>query len=401
MKRKLLLLGAVLLLGAQSFGATVKLWHAWSGKEKEALFGVVAKYEQLSGNKVELLGVPHDALQGKFSTMGPQGQGPDIIITPGDWIGPFVQQGLLEPVDEYLTENTKEGFMPNVLDTCKYDGKLYGLPESFECVALIYNKDLVPEPPKTTDEMIKIGLEITNEEESMYGMIYDKGNYFYHIPWIGGFGGTLLDENNNPTFDTKAQIDSADFVYSLSQGDTMIMPEEADYNVMMTLFTDGLVGMIMVGPWAIGDLIESEVNFGVTKLPMVSQTGKYPAPTLGPKAVLMSSNSQNKKEAYGLMEFLTSEDTQIELAKVGHLSSRDSVYDSRQVMKSKTYEYVKGFKEQADKGVAMPTAPEMAAGVWSNGMTFLSQVLSGSASAEKAGKEAQEKAVEAINDMRK
>lgn len=401
MKKKLVSLVALMLLvfSVESMAATVTLWHAWTGQEKEALFGLVAKYEQLSGNKVETLAVPHDALQGKFSTMAPQGQGPDLIITPGDWIGPFVQQGLLEPVERFLSEEDKNGFMPNVLDTCKYNGALYGLPESFETVALIYNKDMIPEPPKTIEEMIAIGKDLTDEEESKYGLVYDKGNYFYHIPWIGAFGGSVLDENNMPTFTTKAQKDAVMFVKSLAEGDTLIMPEECDYNVMMTLFADELAGMIIVGPWAIGDLMESGVNFGVARLPMNSN-GEWAKPTIGPKALLMSSNSKDKESAYSLMQFIASEESQAELSKIGHLPSREAVYSYRSVTKGKTFEYMNGFKSQQEIGVPMPTAPEMAAGVWSNGATMLSQVLSGTANIEEASADAQKKAVDSINDMK-
>lgn len=36
------------------------------------------------------------------------------------------------------------------------DGKTYGYPVAMEAVSLIYNKDLLPEPPKTFEEIAKI-----------------------------------------------------------------------------------------------------------------------------------------------------------------------------------------------------------------------------------------------------
>ena len=49
----------------------------------------------------------------------------------------------------------------------------------------------------------------------------------------------------------------------------------------------------------------------------------------------------------------------------------------------------------------MPTAPEMNAGVWSNGATFLSQTLSTNRKVEDIAKEVQAKAAESIKEMRK
>ncbi|OQY10340.1 MAG: hypothetical protein B6I28_01195 [Fusobacteriia bacterium 4572_132] len=402
MKKKFLLLVAIMsvVLSFEAMAKPIEMWYAWTGQEKEAMISLVSKYQQLSGNEVNALMVPFDALQGKFQTMAPQGQGPDIIVGPGDWIGSFSVQKLIEPVDSYVSEESKSGFLKTVLNACKYDGKLYGLPESYKVVAMIYNKDLLPEPPKTTDEMIAKGKEFTQEEESMYGLVYDKGNFYYHIGWIGGFGGTVLDEANNPTFDSSAQISATKFVKSLQEGDKKIMPEEVDYNVMMTLFNEGLAAMIINGPWVIGDLLESGVNFGVTRIPMVSETGKWPSPLVGPEVVMMSSYSKDKAAAYDLIKFITSADAQAEMAVVGHLPSRNEVYDYRNVKRNRVYEYINGFKKQAEVGSPMPTAPEMGAAIWANGNTMLSQVISGTKTSEEASAFVQEKAVESVKELR-
>lgn len=402
MKKRLAVIVTLLSLvfGMQASAATVKLWYGWTGAEKEAVLGLLAKYEQVSKNKVDALMVPFDALQGKFQTMTPQGQGPDVLIGPADWIGPFVTQKLVESVDSFLSEDDKKGFLPNVLDGCRYQGKLYGLPESYKVVALIYNKDLIKTPPKNTDEMIKIGKSLTNEAESKYGLVYDKGNYYYHIGWIGGFGGSVLSKTNDSTFDTKAQIDAAKFIKSLQDKPNKIMPEEVDYNVMMTLFNDGLAGMIIAGPWVIGDLMQAGVRFGVTRVPQVSSTGQWPAPLVGPEVVMMSAYSKDKKTAYDLIRFLTSQDAQLTMSKIGHIPSRTAVYDNPELKKSKYYEYIQGFKTQAEVGYPMPTAPEMSAGVWANGATMLSKVFSGEMTADAAGAAMQKKAMESIKDLR-
>ncbi|MGM0509053.1 MAG: sugar ABC transporter substrate-binding protein [Fusobacteriota bacterium] len=402
MKKRFLTVVAMMILvfSFEAMAKPIKLWYAWTGQEKEAMLSLVSKYQQVSGNEVDALMVPFDALQGKYQTMSPQGQGPDVIVGPGDWIGPFSDQNLIEPLDSYVSENTKKGFIQTVIDACKYDGKLYGLPESFKVPALIYNKDLLPEPPQTTDEMIEVGKKNTREGEAMYGLVYDKGNFYYHIGWIGGFGGTILDENNDPTFTSEAQIKAAKFIKSLQEEPNKIMPEQVDYNVMMTLFNQGLATMIINGPWVIGDLIDSGINFGISRLPKVSETGKWPAPTVGPEVVMLSANANNKDKAYDLVNFLTSKTAQINMAKIGHIPSRTSVYDDREVKRSRVFEYINAFRDQAEVGTPMPTAPEMAAGIWSNGNTMLSNVLSGTTTAEEAAADVQEKAEESISVLR-
>ena len=404
MKKKLLVMAALLLmlLPTAVMATTVKLWYAWTGQEKEAMMGIVAKYQQVSGNKVDALMVPFDALQGKYQTMAPQGQGPDVVIGPADWIGPFVQQRLIESVDGYASSADLNGFMPTVLNASKYSGKLYGLPESYKVVALVYNKDLVPNPPKNSDELIKIGKSLTNDKASKYGLVYDKGNFYYHVGWVGGFGGRILDSKNNPTFTSKAQIDAAKFVKSLHQAPNQIMPEEVDYNVAMNLFSSKLAGMMISGPWAIGDLAKSGINFGVTRLPMISSTNRWPSPLVGPEVVMMSAYSKDKNTAFDLMKFITSSKSQETMAKVGHLPSRVDVYTKPSLKaNARMYNIIMGFKYQAEVGSPMPTAPEMNAGVWSNGNTYLSQVLSTNKRVEDIAKDVQARANESIKEMRK
>jgi len=41
--------------------------------------------------------VDFNNLQNKFLTAAPQGQGPDIVIGPHDWIGQFAKAGLIDP----------------------------------------------------------------------------------------------------------------------------------------------------------------------------------------------------------------------------------------------------------------------------------------------------------------
>ncbi|NLK62352.1 MAG: extracellular solute-binding protein, partial [Fusobacteria bacterium] len=138
MKKRLVLVVSIMLvmLSAQVMAKNVKLWYAWTGQEKEAMLGLIAEYEQLSGNTVSAEPTTFDGLQGKYQIMAPQGQGPDVVIGPADWIGPFVVQNLLHPIDGYVNEDDKKDFIPTTIEACKYNNKLYGLPESFKCVAL-------------------------------------------------------------------------------------------------------------------------------------------------------------------------------------------------------------------------------------------------------------------------
>jgi len=71
---------------------------------------------------------------------------------------------------------------------------MMAFPESTECVALMYNKSLVPTPPKDTNELITMVDSLTKGDT--YGFVfnsqfYDAAGYFFAA------GMQLFDENYN------------------------------------------------------------------------------------------------------------------------------------------------------------------------------------------------------------
>lgn len=399
--RKIVLIIMILAVSAAVYAEPVKFWVYLTGERKEILIELAKKYEQKSGNKVEVTWVPFDALQGKYTAYCAQDRGPDVIIGPADWIGAFEAKGIIQDVTAMSDKEDEKKYLKNVIDDCRFRGKLYGLPAAYHVVALVYNKDMIPVPPKTVSEMIKMGKKVTNVKKSIYGLVYDKKNYYYHAPWIGGFGGEIIDKNNNPTFDTPEQINAVKFVKSLQEGENLIMPEEIDYNVAMSLFSTNKAAMMINGPWMISQLRESKVNYGVARLPMVDATGEWPKPLVGAEVLMMWSGSKNKEKTFDFMRYMTSSQAQAELARYGFLPSKKEVYEFKSVKNSDYFIHLDKFREQAEVGVMMPLVPEMNMGIWGEGISMLNNTFSGEMEAVEAAKAAQKNASQQINKWRK
>ncbi|MBN1485199.1 MAG: extracellular solute-binding protein, partial [Chloroflexia bacterium] len=133
--------------------ATIVLWHAWTGAEETVLKDIVADFQAANPNiTVDLLAVPFDQLQSKYTTEAGAGGGPDLLIGPTDWVGPLAEAGLLAKLDD-LVASIVGDYLPATVDALRWQGDLYGFPESFEAVAMFYNTDLVETPPTTVDEL--------------------------------------------------------------------------------------------------------------------------------------------------------------------------------------------------------------------------------------------------------
>ena len=87
------------------------------------------------------------------------GVGPDIVYTPGpSYVAPMAEAGqLLALDDDAETYGWTGRIIPVLLDTGRYEGKLYALPKTYETLGLFYNETLFEKhgwtAPTTVDEM--------------------------------------------------------------------------------------------------------------------------------------------------------------------------------------------------------------------------------------------------------
>ncbi|WP_407262196.1 extracellular solute-binding protein [Klebsiella pneumoniae] len=119
----------------------------WINGDKgyNGLAEVGKKFEKDTGIKVS---VEHpDKLEEKFPQVAATGDGPDIIFWAHDRFGGYAQSGLLAEITPDKAFQDK--LYPFTRDAVRYNGKLIAYPIAVEALSLIYNKDLVPNPPKT------------------------------------------------------------------------------------------------------------------------------------------------------------------------------------------------------------------------------------------------------------
>lgn len=119
----------------------------WINGDKgyDGLAEVGRKFEEDTGVKVSVQ-YP-ESLEAKFQQVAATGGGPDIIFWAHDRFGGYAKSGLLAEVKP--SKEFKNKFVDFSWDAVTYEGKLVGYPVAVESPSLIYNKDLLPEAPKT------------------------------------------------------------------------------------------------------------------------------------------------------------------------------------------------------------------------------------------------------------
>ena len=393
---------AVLAAGAAQAQAANELvvWHAYRGAEKAAFEKVVSMFEKspgAKGMKVSTLAIPYDAYADKISAAVPRGKGPDLFIYAQDRLGGWIEAGkTVEPIDFFIDKATRDSLLPGMLSAMTYKGGVYGLPINYKSPTLIYNKDLVKTPPKTTDEMVKLAKTLTNAQSGRYGLAYWYTNFYFHSALMNAFGGAVFDKDGKLTVDSPATVASLNQMMTWYKKDG-IMPTEPSEALIASMFNEGKAAMVINGPWFVGD-IDKKINVGFAVLPMVDAAKKPMRPWLTIEGAYVAASSAKKDAAYELAKYLTSEEAGLVLAVEGRqLHTNKAVYNNPKVSGDPV---LKAFRDQLDNAEPMPNRPEMTM-VWSPATTAMNKIVKGNASVEAALKEAAGTMQDSIAALRK
>ena len=310
------LLPLLLVVAGPAWAAPVELslWHAYRGDERAALESLVEGYNAAHPEvKVVPLAVPYDSYFSKLEAAAPRGNGPDLFIAAHERVGQWSITGIAAPLDADTS-----GWHPVTVDALTYNGKLYGVPLSYKCLALFYNRALVGSPATTTDALLEQLRPLSGD--GRFGLAYESTVPFYVVPWLHGFGGGVYaDGPDGPqvALDQPGNAAAMGFVYAMQQDG--LVPEEPTSQLVTQLFNDGLAAMVINGPWFLGEIAE-DVDFGVAQLPVVSATGQPAAPFLSVEGAIVSGFAAHPAEARQFADYLASPDAALVRATQGRQS---------------------------------------------------------------------------------
>jgi arabinogalactan oligomer/maltooligosaccharide transport system substrate-binding protein len=380
--------------------AELTVWHAYRGAEKEAFEQVVQTFNAKMadiGVSVKTLAVPYDAYADKISAAVPRGKGPDVFIFAQDRLGGWVETGnIIEPIDFFLDEGIADRFLPSTMDAMVYQGTTYGLPLNYKCITQIYNKALVQDPPETSGELVRLAQQLTNAKTGQYGLAYTYADFYYHAALMNGFGGGVFDEERSPTLNSPENVESLELMMRWFEQDG-ILPAEPSTALVTSLFNAGKAAIVFSGPWFLGEIAD-DIEFGLAPLPTLDEAGGAPMrPWMTVEGVYIAAPSDYKDQAYAFVEYVTSADAGLVMAKQGgQTPANEAVYDDQEVA---TDPILSAFREQVETAVPMPNYAEMSM-VWSPATTSMNMITRKTATPKQALDVAQEEVVQAVSRLR-
>ena len=377
------------------------VWHAYRGEEKAAFEAVVDAYNKArtsAGIKVSTLAVPYDAFADKITAAVPRGKGPDVFIYAQDRLGGWIEAGnTVDPVDFYIDKATRERFLPTTLDAMTYQGTIYGLPFNYKVITLIYNKQLISVPPKTTGELVALAKKLTNAKAGRFGLAYSYADFYYHAALMNGFGGRVFDAARKPTLNAPENVRSLDLLMRWYTKDG-ILPAEPSTALVTSLFNGEKAAMVFSGPWFVGEIAKN-ISFGLAPLPTIDEAGGNPMrPWMTVEGLFLAAPSKNKDTAYDFMKYATDLPAARTMALQGRQTpSNKGIYEDREVAADPI---LKAFRQQVDVATPMPNLPEMTM-VWSPATTAMNTIVRKSATPKAAMAVAQSKVEQDVMRLRK
>lgn len=324
-----------------------------SDKGYEGLAEVGRRFEAETGIPVSV--ETPDDLTSEYDHYGYSSKAPDIVIWPHDRFGSWINEGHLRPIDP--SKQIRDAIAPFAWQAVSVGERVYGYPIAMEVVSLLYNKDLVANPPATLEQVKSEHKRLS--AQGVEAISWDYKNVYFSWPVFAGSGGYSFGLENQ-VYDLSDVGVANDGAVSAVAGikdllDSGVLAKDADYGTMMEGFKSGKTAMIINGPWAWSEIREAGINVGIADVPTVN--GEPGKPFVGVLAAGISAVSTNHELARQFMEgYLLTEsglhavNDDKPLGAVAHLDVVETL--SQDPFIDHTY-------RSASRGEIMPNIPEM------------------------------------------
>lgn len=341
-------------------GVTLTIWT--DANRKPAIEAAAKTFEEETGGKVELVQKNFEDIRNDFINQVPTGNGPDITVGAHDFLGSFVEAGVIDTVDLGAAADQLEQV---AIDAFTYDGQVYGFPYALESIALIQNTDLVGEDaPATFDDMIAAGAASGAERPFVINTAGQTGDAYTMYGFQTSFGAPVFVQDASGSYTSEVGMGGdagnafAEWLGANGETGTGYISTTIDYDTNNELFASGKAAYTIQGPWAIEALTAQGVNIKVNPIP--SAGGETAAPFVGVQGFYVSSQSKNALVAQQfLTHYLATDEAQQALYDADpRLPAWNSVAE-----KVASDPVVAGFLASAANGVPQPSIPEMGS-VW-------------------------------------
>jgi multiple sugar transport system substrate-binding protein len=320
------------------------------GALADGLIKMAPKFEEETGNSIEVAAFPYADLQQKTVTLTQvQSDEFDMFFVDDPWMPNIKPATSAVAIDaEYGYERDPDIFevsydvftwpppygpVPESVREQGLEPHLYGLPVVGNVILYAIRDDVLEEQgleiPETWDDALAIAEAVYDPDAPFYGWTARQaGGNVDSIPILWSLGGDILDDNFNVILDNEAGLRTFTLVNDLAQ----FGPEGLVTYQTNEFAADFLAGRAMMGLTWPGDTLvimeDPEQSESAGKLHYMNSPAGEPGGTgasvLGNWGLVLNVASQNRDASYEFMTWLTAKENSIEYARNGGIPFRKS-----------------------------------------------------------------------------
>jgi multiple sugar transport system substrate-binding protein len=362
--------------GAVSFAGkerTVDFWNLFGGGDGARLDEMESdfrrNYPEINLESTTLAwGAPYYTKLA-MSTVG--GRPPEVAILHQTHLPAYAPAGLLEPLDPQLLSEFDIGpdkFLPEILESSKYEGEIYTVPLDTHPFVQYYNTDVCKEagllgpdgelkPLEGPDEVIG-ALEKAKEVTGALGLSFYPADVagpwrlWYTLYGQLDGGAVLSPDAREVTLDEEKALQALEFMVTLSQ-DVKVVAANLDYPGSVAEFQSGRAGFHWNGEWEVTTYLDADLPFSMLPFPNVfgeNHTSQADRHTF----VIPKRPSRDPRGMEAALQFISSMlNSSLIWARGGHIPAYLPVAESEEYRKLKPQS---NYVEVADNVVLDPKA---------------------------------------------
>ena len=282
--------------------SSVQVWEGFTGPDAKPFAHLVSEYNATHpGQHVTTLFVNNDNTLQKVLTAVRGGSPPDIAYLYGSWapnVAQIPQVVNLTGVVRRPGVNWSD-FWVGERAVATVNGKVIGIPALVDNLAVVYNKTLFAQaglqPPSadwTWQQFQADARKLTDPARKQYGTAYvtpgteDTVWHWEALLWEAG-GQLLTADGKKAAFDSPAGLASLNTLRSMAVSDHSMYLDPTD-SAYANLFNSGRIGMLVTGPWDLGNF--PNVHYGVQVMPAYPGTSGGHQTISGPDNWVVFSN---------------------------------------------------------------------------------------------------------------
>ncbi len=323
----------------------------------------------------------------------------DLIGLDVTWTAEFAEANWIREITGADKEAAIKDTLQPTIDTAMWKDKLYGIPKHTNVQLLWYRKSLVPEPPKTWDDVLAASKKLKAEGKP-YVIGLTAAQYEGYVVGfntiLASLGGTLVNEDSTKVTVDDKTVKALEILENLANGGlaSKSLSNSQEPEVFAQMQNDE-AAFIVNWPYVLsamkGANEEIANDLGFTLLPEFAP-GEPARATLGGMNWAISSYSKHPKETFDAAMCLRDPEAQLDVAiDSGEPPVNPKVYENPEFRE--VYPMYEVMLKELETAVPRPITP-----LYQNVSTIVSTTLSppSSISPEKTSKELEEKIQDAL-----